>query len=356
MKKIPFTTLTKKELADKIEALGEPKFRADQVWDWVYEKKVLSFDKMENLSKALREKLDQVLTLSSLTFVTKTESNDQETVKYLWELADGKRVESVLIKSGRRRTVCVSSQVGCPASCAFCASGKMGFFRNLSAYEIYDQVVRINSDLQEVGECVSHIVFMGMGEPLKNYESVIKAIGFLTDPARFNLSDRRITVSTVGVVEGIERLANEGIKVNLVLSLHAPNQHIRKKIIPYARKYDLPDIMKAMDTYHKKTGRDITYEYTLIEGINDHPDHAFELAHLVKGRHCTVNLIPYNPVPGIRLRRPATKEIKAFRSVLFGCKIPNTCRWTKGDDIAAACGQLAYQNPSESSSSLPLSA
>ncbi len=354
MKKIPFTTLTKLELAEKILALGEPKFRADQVWDWVYEKKVLSFDKMENLSKTLREKLDEVLTLSSLTFVTKTESNDQETVKYLWELSDGKRVESVLILSGKRRTVCVSSQVGCPAACAFCASGKMGFFRNLSAHEIYDQVVRINAELQQKGERVSHVVFMGMGEPLKNYDPVISAIRQLTDPAKLNLSDRRITVSTVGIVEGIERLSGEGIKVNLVLSLHAPNQHIRKKIIPYARKYELADIMKAMDTYHKKTGRDITYEYTLIEGINDHPDHAFELAHLVKGRHCTVNLIPYNPVPGVRLNRPSGKEIKAFRSVLFGCKIPNTCRWTKGDDIAAACGQLAYQNPPQSV--LPLSA
>jgi 23S rRNA (adenine2503-C2)-methyltransferase len=209
--------------------------------------------------------------------------------------------------------------------------------------EIVAQVVQINHWLKDKGERVCHIVYMGMGEPFKNYDSVIASIKMVSDPDVLNISQRRITVSTVGVTEGIRRLSAEGMKISLVLSLHAPNQHIRKKIIPYARKYPLEEIMQAMDEYSQKTKRDITYEYTLIAGINDHPDHAFELANMLKGKQCTVNLIPYNPVPGLRLKRPDKQTIKQFRSVLFGSKIVNTCRYTKGDDIAAACGQLALQ-------------
>jgi 23S rRNA (adenine2503-C2)-methyltransferase len=237
----------------------------------------------------------------------------------------------------------VSSQVGCPAKCAFCASGKNGFFRNLRPAEIVEQVVQINAWLLQKGEKVSHIVYMGMGEPLKNYDPVVQSIRLLSDPLLLNLSQRRITVSTVGIVEGIRRLALEGLKVSLVLSLHAPNQRIRIKIIPYARKYPLEDIMAAMDEYAAKTKRDITFEYILIAGVNDHPDHALELAHMLHGKQCTVNLIPYNPVAGLHLKRPDKKAVKNFRTVLFGSKVVNTCRYTKGDDIAAACGQLALQ-------------
>lgn len=197
--------------------------------------------------------------------------------------------------------------------------------------------------LQARGERVSHIVYMGMGEPLKNLEAVLKSIRLLCAAEGLNISQRRVTVSTVGITEGIKRLAQEGLAVNLVLSLHAPNQKIRQKIIPYARKYPLDELLLAMDEYAKKTKRDITYEYTLLAGINDHPDHAFELAHLLHGKPCTVNLIPYNPVAGLKLQRPDKKAIKEFRSVLFGAKIVNTCRYTKGEDIAAACGQLALQ-------------
>lgn len=229
MKKTLLSSLSKKDLFSFIETLGEPKFRAEQIWEWVYQKKVHSFEKMENLPKALREKLCESFSFSSLTLIKKADSEDGETVKFLWELPDGKRVESVLIISGIRRTVCVSSQVGCPAACAFCASGKMGFFRNLSSAEIYDQVLGIDSILKEKGERVSHVVYMGMGEPFKNYDNVLESIRLITSEDRLGLADRRITVSTVGVIEGIEKLSNEGLKVNLVLSLHAPNQMIRKK-------------------------------------------------------------------------------------------------------------------------------
>jgi len=339
-----FCDLQPEELAAILDAHGEKEFHAKQLISWVYEKGVFDWEKMTNLSKDLRQKLAKLLKLPVLKLERVQPSEDGETYKFLWRLHEGNLVESVLICSGDRRTVCVSTQVGCPARCAFCASGQKGFMRNLRPSEIVEQVLHINNWLAEKGERVCHIVYMGMGEPLKNYDSVVKSIKLLSNEKTLNISQRRITVSTVGVVEGIRRLSNEGLKVSLVLSLHAPNQHIRQKIIPYARKYPLEEILTAMDEYSEKTKRDITYEYTLIAGINDHPDHAFELAHLLKGKQCTVNLIPYNPVAGIRLKRPEKKDIKAFRSVLFGARIPNTCRYTKGDDIAAACGQLALQH------------
>lgn len=340
---IDFTAITLSELEEWLVQNGKQRFHGKQIFDWVYQKAVIQWDSMSNLSKDLRASLAAAFRLPVIELLKVSPSDDKETYKFLWKLQCGKLVESVLICSGNRRTVCVSSQVGCPAKCAFCASGKQGFFRNLRPSEIVAQIVQINDWLREKNERVCHIVYMGMGEPFKNYDAVINSIRMISDPTTLNLSQRRITVSTVGVTEGIHRLTNEDLKVSLVLSLHAPNQHVRQKIIPYARKYPLEEIMKAMDQYSLKTKRDITYEYTLIAGINDHPDHAFELANLLKGKQCTVNLIPYNPVPGLRLKRPEKSAIKAFRSVLFGSKIVNTCRYTKGDDIAAACGQLALQ-------------
>lgn len=340
---IDFTSLALSDLENWLILQEEPRFHARQIFDWVYQKSILSWDLMTNLSKTLRQKLISAYRLPVLELIKVTPSTDLETYKFLWKLPDGRLVESVLICSGGRRTVCVSSQVGCPAKCAFCASGKQGFFRNLRPSEIVAQVVQINGWLKEKEERVCHVVYMGMGEPFKNYDAVINSVLMISSPEVLNISQRRITISTVGITEGIKRLTNEGLKVSLVLSLHAPNQHIRQKIIPYARKYPLEEIMLAMDEYSSKTKRDITYEYTLIAGINDHPDHAFELSHLLHGKQCTVNLIPYNPVEGIRLRRPDKQAIKQFRTVLFGAKIVNTCRYTKGDEIAAACGQLAMQ-------------
>ena len=233
--------------------------------------------------------------------------------------------------------------MGCPARCAFCASGKEGLFRNLSAGEIVEQVLQIHRQLSLKGEKVTHIVFMGMGEPLENYDNVVKTIKLLTHPLSLNLSARRITVSTVGVVEGIEKLMHEEITVNLALSLHAPNQHMRKKIVPYSRKYEIEDILKAVTLYSRKTRRDITYEYVLIQGINDGLDAASQLGQLLKGQQCCVNLIPFNPVPGINLKRPEKGAVEAFRNTLTRAGIRCTWRYTKGKDIAAACGQLALK-------------
>lgn len=338
-----FCDMTCEDLADWLKDQGEKPFHAQQIFDWVYTKGIMDWEHMTNLAKELRQKMAQNFHFPIIELVRVQPSTDLETYKFLWKMRAGSFVESVLICSGDRRTVCVSSQVGCPAKCAFCASGRQGFMRNLRPSEIVEQIVHINRWLAQKGERVSHVVYMGMGEPFKNYDAVVKSIRLISDPKTLNISQRRITVSTVGVVEGIKRLTTEDLKVSLVLSLHAPNQKIRLKIIPYARKYPLEDIMEAMDEYAAKTKRDITYEYTLIAGINDHPDHAYELSHLLHGKQCTVNLIPYNPVPGVRLDRPDKKAIKLFRSVLFGARVVNTCRYTKGDDIAAACGQLALQ-------------
>ena len=390
-------SLTLEDLKERLALIGEKPFRAVQIFDWIHVKGATSFDEMTNLSKDSRAKLTAHFAFPAIKLIKTMESEDGETIKFLWELRDGKKVESVLIMSGDRRTVCVSCQVGCPARCAFCASGKEGLMRNLSPAEIVEQALHINrflltrqSNLRQrtlarqsqieakrfegrghsktmagdgesiwqsrsksfvsnltggliepKEERVSHIVFMGMGEPLENYDAVVKSIQILHDPNGCNISQRRITVSTVGVVEGIHKLAKEELKVNLVLSLHAPNQNIRKKIIPYARKYPLEEILMAMDGYSRDTKRDITYEYTLLANINDHPAHAEELAELVRGKQCTVNLIPYNPVDGLRLRRPEKEAIEDFRAILENAGINTTWRYTKGKDIAAACGQLA---------------
>lgn len=340
---ISFHSLTLEECVDALIKEGEKSYRAKQIFQWVYGHREAEWEKMTDLSTGLRGKLKALFSLSSLTERRVLQSKDEETIKFLWELQDGKLVESVLILSNDRRTVCVSSQVGCPARCAFCASGKEGLIRNLSAQEIFEQVYEIDRFLHKKGERVSHVVFMGMGEPFENYDNVLKAIRLLIDPLRLNLSQRRITISTVGVIEGIERLSQEDVRVNLVLSLHAPNQHIRKKIIPYARKYELTDILKAMTAFSKESKRDITYEYTLIAGINDHPDHAQELGRLLKGQQACVNLIPYNPIDGLQLQRPEKDAIEQFRQILSSYKIVTTWRYTKGKDIAAACGQLALQ-------------
>ena len=338
-----FCGLTLQDLKDWLVEQGEKAFRAKQIFEWVYDKGKADWGEMTNISQGLRQKLEAAFTLPSITLVKTTDSDDQETVKFLWRLSDDRLIESVLIFSGSRCTVCVSSQVGCPAKCAFCASGKQGFFRNLTSSEIIEQVWQINCWLGEHGDRVTNIVFMGMGEPLKNTENVVNAIRGINDPERLNIGQRKITVSTVGVVDGITSFMEADLKVNLVLSLHAPNDRVRRKIIPFARIYALEDILRAMRTYSAKTHRDVTYEYILIKGINDQPEHARELATLIAREQCSVNLIPYNPVEGLRLKRPDKETIWAFRKILDQANVNNTCRYTKGDDIAAACGQLALQ-------------
>ncbi len=334
-----FYGLEKKDLHEWLQSRNYPAYRATQIFDWVYEKGVVNFQEMTTLGKSLRDELQETFSLASLTQEKEVDSDDMETTKFLWKLSDKSFVESVLIRSGDRRTLCISSQVGCPARCAFCASGKEGLLRNLETAEIVEQVMSVQKYLSFEGEKITNIVFMGMGEPLENYEAVTSTIRILIDLV--GLSQRKITVSTVGVIEGIERLEKEDFKVSLVLSLHAANQKLRKKIIPYARKYLLEDILEAIKKYSKETKRDVTYEYILIKDINDSKQDAIELAKLLRKEQCTVNLIPYNPVQGLNLSRPSSDVIESFRATLVGLGIRTTWRYTKGKDIAAACGQLA---------------
>jgi 23S rRNA (adenine2503-C2)-methyltransferase len=331
--------LSLEELTEWVTEQHEPAYRAKQIMDWVWNRHVSDPALMSNLSLHLRERLACAFCTQPVHLVHTEESADKETTKFLWRLHDEKLVESVLIRAPGRCTLCVSSQVGCPVRCVFCASGKNGFVRNLHVAEIVGQVL-------SVSEPISNIVYMGMGEPLRNYEAVVESIRRVCDSAYGGMSRRRITVSTVGVVENIRRLADEGVGVNLALSLHAPTQEIRQKIIPYAKQYPLEDVLEAVDYYRSKTGRDVTYEYILLSGVTDRVEDAEELCALLAHRQGCVNLIPYNPVAGLTLERPSTKDIERFRAYLDRDGIVNTCRYTKGQDIAAACGQLVLKQVS----------
>jgi 23S rRNA (adenine2503-C2)-methyltransferase len=339
--------LSIEELVAWMHEQNEPSFRAKQIFEWLWKHGICDVKKMSNLSLRLRETLSSTFIMQPLELISREESDDGETTKFLWKLFDGKMVESVLIRAPRRSTVCVSSQVGCPVRCAFCASGKAGFVRNLYAEEIVCQVLAIQCEEASQNNRITNVVYMGMGEPLLNYEAVTASLRYLSDPAFFGMSQRRITVSTVGIVENIKRLAQDGFGVNLALSLHAPTQEIRQKLIPYARQYSLDDIMEAVDYYHASTGRDITYEYILLSGVNDRMEDAKVLSALLRSRQGSVNLIPYNPIPGLTLVRSTLKDIEAFREYLDRMGIVNTCRYTKGKDIAAACGQLAMRQAVE---------
>jgi len=339
-----FCSLSYEEVVELFNERNEKPFRAKQLFYAVYKKFLKNYSSITTLSKSFRQYLEEKTVLSSLKLLEIEESKDMETKKFLWQLSDGYLVESVLICSGNRRTVCVSSQVGCRARCSFCASGKKGFIRDLSSGEIIEQVLQIYSLLHSKNERVTHIVFMGMGEPLENYFNVVKAVRILICKEGFDFSKRRITISTVGIVEGIRKLIKENLKINLVLSLHAPNQEIRRKLIPYAKKYSLSEIMEAVNEYAVETKRNITYEYILISQINDQYEHANQLAILLKNKDCCVNLIPYNPIEALKFKRPDFKQIKNFQFILKKNKIVCTCRYTKGKDIRAACGQLLIKN------------
>lgn len=348
------------EVRQRVEKFSLPRFRADQLLKWVFQRGCADWDSMSNIGPTDSAQLSQLFRLSQLRQVTTQDAGDHETTKFLFELSDGYRVESVLIRAPHRRTVCVSSQVGCPARCAFCASGRQGLLRNLTSAEITEQVWQIERWLSLREEHVSHIVYMGMGEPLANYDAVVQSIRCLTHPDLMGFSPRRITVSTVGVLEAIPQLAKEDLGVQLVLSLHAPTQELRQRIIPYARKVPLDLLLEAIWSYSRYTKRDPTFEYTLLAGINDQPEHAYALVKLLSNRRGAINLIPYNPVLGLRLQRPSINAIEEFRDILEQGGLIVTCRTTKGDDIAAACGQLALQPPatsllsSQTRSSLPL--
>ena len=326
----------------KMEELGEQKFRADQICQWIYARKVFDYNDMSNLSKPLREKLSGSMAISLPILISEQKSRDG-TKKYLWQMMDGKRVESVLLDHGGHRTACISSQAGCPLACAFCATGTLGFSRNLTSGEILGQFLMMERRCLDTGQDgINNIVFMGMGEPLLNEDNVFASIRTLNHPKMRNLGARHITVSTSGIVPGIEDLADFEIPLRLSVSLHAPNDALRSKLMPVNRKYPLNKLVDAMRLYRRRTGERITIEYALIDGVNDEPELAYEMAALLDGLEPYINLIPYNPIPmKPELRRSPESRVKAFCAALTELHVEFEVRRERGADIMAACGQLA---------------
>ncbi len=345
------------QLKELVCSLGEPAYRADQIAWWVYKKLATSFEEMTDLPQSLRQKLASVASLSSMMSVYKKVSADRQTRKVLFELDDGRTIESSLMfyekagSSRERRTVCVSTQVGCPLGCPFCATGQQGFERNLRPGEIIEQVLyfmRLVSAEQLRGETatdparrpVTNVVFMGMGEPLANYEAVWQSIITLNSKQGPGLGVRQITVSTVGLVPQIKRLAGENIHVELAVSLHAANDALRNKLVPINKKYPLSQLIPACREYFKKTGRRPTFEYALFQGVNDALNHARELACILEGINCQVNLIAGNPTACKEFTPSPMKKVLAFQKELKDSGVSSTVRVSRGVDIEAGCGQL----------------
>ena len=319
--------------------LGEKKFRAKQIFDWVHKKGVSSFDEMSNLSKDLRNKLKDNCSLATVTTVTRLASSDDSTRKYLFELEDGQRIESVFMRYEHGNSVCVSTQAGCRMGCTFCASGLFGLDRNLTAGEILGQIYAIEED---TGERVSHTVLMGTGEPLDNYDKVLAFIHLLTDPMGKDMSQRHITLSTCGLVPEILRLAEEELQITLAISLHASEDQVRKRTMPIAKKYTIKEVLDACQVYFDKTGRRITFEYALIAGVNDSSEEATKLAALLRDRsfRCHVNLIPVNSVDENQYKQSDGTSVRRFQKVLSDRGVEATVRRAMGAEINAACGQL----------------
>ncbi len=337
---IGFYGLTRERLAERLAALGLPAYRATQIFTWVYRKHVGDPATMTNLPGAFRAVLPRILDLGLPPVESLLHSPDGDTHKLLLGLGDGRRVECVSMRAERGLTFCLSSQVGCALRCSFCATGQMGLQRNLRAGEIVAQVVRMG-DLHHWEDDAFNLVFMGMGEPLANYDAVLEAIRILHDPQGMNLGARRITLSTSGLVPGIERLAGEGLALGLALSLHATTDELRDQLVPVNRRWPLRELLPAAQAYGLRTGRRVTIEYTLIGDVNDSPADADRLAAIARDLPSKINLIPYNPVPGLAYRRPSREELEAFAERLYPRAPAVTVRHTQGGEIAAACGQLA---------------
>lgn len=323
-------------------ALGIEPYQGRQVFRWIHQKRVLEFERMTDLSKGLRDRLAAEVPLAPLRLARMETSASTNTRKALLELRDGETVEAVMIPSGERVTLCLSTQVGCPIKCSFCATGLSGYARNLSSGEIVAQALFLLRDFDLAGR-TPNIVFMGMGEPFRNYDATVKAIRLLMHPDGLGIGARRITVSTAGDVPGIERFAQENWQVRLSVSLHAANDSLRDELVPLNRRYNIARLMKAVDEYLARTGRQITFEWTLLADVNDSDDAARQLIELIGRRPIHVNLIPFNPVSGTGYRAPGKKRAEAFRHQLERAGISATLRLERGQDISAACGQLRRQ-------------
>ncbi len=337
--------LSREELVSRLEEWGEPRFRADQIWQAVYRRLVASYEAITPLPQSLRETAGQRLPLRSLEAVERVESKDQATSKVLFRLEDAETIEAVLMRYERRRTVCLSTQVGCAIGCPFCATGQSGLKRDLSVGEIVGQVLFFARELAESKERLTNVVYMGMGEPLLNYDATIGSIRTLNDADGFGLRARGFTVSTAGIVPGIERLSSEEIQVNLAVSLHAANDRLRNQLVPINRRYLLPQLLHACRAYVERTRRRISFEIALIDGVNDSLEHAREVAGLLDGLLCHVNLIALNPVEGCPFRPSPRAKREAFLEELRQAGLEATLRLGRGTDVQAGCGQLRGRRP-----------
>lgn len=331
--------LSEGELIDFVSNLKWPSYKAKQLHSWIYKKWISSFDEMSDFNAKDRKFLTESFSLSPLSLVERQESMDK-TIKYLWKVNDGNLIESVrmFLEDHDSYSACISSQVGCAVGCPFCATGTIGFKKNLKANEIVDQILAIQRDTKER---INNVVFMGQGEPLLNYDEVVKAIHLIKNDV--SIGARRITLSTSGVVPQIKKLAEEKLQITLAVSLHAPDQKTREYLVPISRKYKINELMESLHYYYEKTKRRITIEYVMLDNINDEIEKARELSDLIKSLHCHVNLIPYNPTEtDVDLKRSPLEKIHKFKQVLekkSGKKV--TIRQERGVDIKAACGQLA---------------
>lgn len=323
------------ELKEFLKQNNEKEFKAIQIYEWLYKKRIKTFDEMTNIKKETKELLNKNFKIEKLEIITKQTSTDVS--KYLFKLKDDNKIEAVLMKHDYGNSLCVSTQVGCNMSCAFCESGRLKKVRNLNAYEMVSQILQVEEDLKIR---ISHIVLMGIGEPFDNYENVIKFIDIINEPKGIDLGARHITVSTSGLVPKIKEFTNNPKQVNLAISLHAPNNEIRNKIMPINKAYPIEKLIDAVKEYIEKTNRRVTFEYIMLKNINDKQEHALELAKLLKGINCYVNLIPYNETSHIEYKKSSKEDIMKFYDTLKKNNINVTIRKEFGRKVSAACGQL----------------
>ena len=337
MTRTDIKSMTPAECREYMTSIGEKAFRADQIFTWLHQKLAVSFGEMSNLSAALRTRLAEECTITQLKPVKELISSIDGTRKYAFALEDGNVIESVFMRYNHGNSVCISSQVGCRMGCRFCASTIDGLVRDLTASEMLEQIYAIS---RITGERISNVVIMGSGEPLDNYDNVVRFLRLITDPKGYDMSIRNITLSTCGLVPKIRQLADEGLGITLAISLHAPNDEMRAQTMPIAKSYSIAQILDACDHYFKKTGRRISFEYSLISGQNDGRETAMELASLLKGRNCHVNLIPVNEIKERSYRRSSEGAVADFQKTLEKNGINVTIRRRLGADIDSACGQL----------------
>ncbi len=337
-------SLFPQEVEAELAALGQPKFRAKQIVSWLHEKRVTSFEEMTNIPQSLRAVLEENYYINSLKIVRRLESKLDGTVKYLYELKDKNCIEAVLMKYKHGNSLCISTQVGCRMGCKFCASTLAGLVRSLEPSEMLDEIY---TAVRDSGERVSNVVLMGIGEPLDNYDNVLRFLRLLSMPEGYNLSLRHLSLSTCGVVEKIDRLADEDLGLTLSISLHAPNDEIRNQTMPINKRWGVDELMASCHSYFRKTGRRISFEYALIDGVNDEPQHAKELASRLKGMPAHVNLIPVNPVEERGYKRGSRQKIESFQHQLQKLGVNATIRRELGSDINAACGQLRREYMTE---------